>query len=145
MSWCFSVFKEKWVTAMSPSVQQILNCDLCSLKAAKYPLPVRLSRDGLMETTLSKLPNQLNSPSSEQKRKEYPTPGTGGGGVCVWRGSLFSYSVFLPPAPQEVLPETRICESWTIGCTEMFLPRPQAQDVSPTAWIPTFCSVFKRP
>lgn len=78
---------------MSPSVQQILNCDLCSLKAAKYPLPVRLSRDGLMETTLSKLPNQLNSPSSEQKRKEYPTPGTGGGGY-VYEEALCSLILF---------------------------------------------------
>lgn len=68
---------------MFPSVQQILNCDLCSLKAAKYTLSVTLSRDCLMETTLYKLPNQLNSPSSEQKSKEYSTPEMGGVCVCV--------------------------------------------------------------
>ena len=38
-----------------------------------------------METTLYKLPNQLNSPSSEQKSKEYPSPGMGEGAVRMKR------------------------------------------------------------
>lgn len=45
-----------------------------------------------METTLYKLPNQFNSLSSEQKNREYPTPGTGGG-VCMQMLFVLSLSV----------------------------------------------------
>jgi len=46
-----------------------------------------------METTLYKLPNQLNSPSSEQKSKEYPSPGMGEGG-CAYEEALCSLTLF---------------------------------------------------
>lgn len=143
MSWCLSIFKEKWVTVMFPSVQQILNCDLCSWKAAKYTLSGRLSRGCLMETTLYKLPNQLNSPSSEQKSKEYPAPGMGEGG-CVYEEALCSLTVFLPWAPQEVVPETQ--HTWKLHNT-MYRSVPPLIPKTKTSLlqleIPTFLFVFK--
>lgn len=57
-----------------------------------------------MESTLYKLPNQLNTSSSDQKSKECLNPGMGGG---VYVKSFFLVSLyFLSPAPQELLQQT---------------------------------------